>query len=453
VGRLGRARAFTSSLRPVDDLNGEDEAAASAVGATDRMAIDPGGHMKDWTEFGLRRLPVMSSRTRVGDVPGLEGLLDPLRAAIAHELASPLNGVTADGHVAPDLFPVRSTGVSTAPILDAALAFVESLDAAERDRVVFPLEAGEWRMWFNVHMNFARHGLMLEDISQPRRDAALELMRATLSHRGFDQARNIMRLNGLLVEITGSTDEYGEWPYFISIFGTPSPEEPWGWQLDGHHLNVNCVVIGDEVVLTPTFMGSEPTKVTSGRLAGTEVLQLEQQVGLDLIRSLGDEQLARAVLYPSILPGALPDHLNDMIDGRMSAGAFKDNAVLPYVGVSAEQFSDAQRQLLRQVIASYVGWAADAHAAVKMSDVDALLDETWFAWMGGTGPEDPFYYRVHSPVVLIEFDHHPGVVFDNAEPTHHHIHTIIRTPNGGDYGADLLRQHHERYDHSQGRHD
>jgi hypothetical protein len=26
-------------------------------------------------------------------------------------------------------------------------------------------------------------------------------------------------------------------------------------------------------------------------------------------------------------------------------------------------------------------------------------------------------------------------------PTRDHIHTIVRTPNGNDYGKDLLRQH------------
>jgi hypothetical protein len=87
-----------------------------------------------------------------------------------------------------------------------------------------------------------------------------------------------------------------------------------------------------------------------------------------------------------------------------------------------------------------------------MTEVEAHLDETHFAWMGATGDEGPFYYRVQSPVVLIEFDHHPGIVFDNLTPSPHHIHSIIRTPNGGDYGADLLRQHHDRFDHSSGRH-
>jgi hypothetical protein len=76
--------------------------------------------------------------------------------------------------------------------------------------------------------------------------------------------------------------------------------------------------------------------------------------------------------------------------------------------------------------------------------------ETWFAWMGGTGPSDPFYYRLHSPVVLIEFEHLPGVAFDNPEPSRHHIHTVLRTPNGGDYGADLLGEHHARFDHGHG---
>ena len=68
-----------------------------------------------------------------------------------------------------------------------------------------------------------------------------------------------------------------EWYYFISIFGTPSADEPWGWQLDGHHLNINCFLLGDDMVLTPTFMGSEPCQVTTGPLAGVEVFAAELQ--------------------------------------------------------------------------------------------------------------------------------------------------------------------------------
>jgi hypothetical protein len=57
-------------------------------------------------------------------------------------------------------------------------------------------------------------------------------------------------------------------------------------------------------------------------------------------------------------------------------------------------------------------------------------------------------YRIYSPVILIEFDHLPGIIWDNTEPTRDHIHTVVRTPNGNDYGRDLLRQHYAQHDHS-----
>ena len=101
----------------------------------------------------------------------------------------------------------------------------------------------------------------------------------------------------------------------------------------------------------------------------------------------------------------------------MQAGAFRDNAVVPFAGVCAADLTDAQRRRLRALVAAYVGWAAEGHSGVKMREVHQHLDETYFAWMGAVADDGPFYYRVHSPVVLIEFDHHPGVAFDNVVPS------------------------------------
>lgn len=385
-------------------------------------------------------------------MPPIQAVIDDLVAQCNNELTVPVRGITADGHVVPGLFGAHRGSVDTAPLRDAADAFLAALAPDVRAKACFPLDSANWRSWYNVHMNFFRHGVMLDDLPMAQRELGLDLLRATLSSRGFAQARDIMRLNEVLAQVSRSFDEFGEWPYFVSIFGTPSRDQPWGWQFDGHHLNVNCFVLGDEIVLTPTFMGSEPCKVTSGPFAGIEVFRPEQQVGIDLIRSFDAGQHDTAVLYPSIMPGTLPKHLEHWIDGRMQAGAFKDNIVLPYQGLRADSLNDGQRRLLRNAIGVYLGWARDDHAGERNEEVDAHLDETWFSWFGGTGDEDPFYYRIHSPVVLIEFDHHPGVVFDNQEPSHHHIHTILRTPNGGDYGADLLAQHHTEFDHSHGDH-
>jgi hypothetical protein len=76
------------------------------------------------------------------------------------------------------------------------------------------------------------------------------------------------------------------------------------------------------------------------------------------------------------------------------------------------------------------------------------LADTRFAWMGGVDAESVFYYRIHSPVILVEFDHQRGIALDNDAPSRHHIHTVVRTPNGNDYGRDLLRQHHAAFDHT-----
>lgn len=79
--------------------------------------------------------------------------------------------------------------------------------------------------------------------------------------------------------------------------------------------------------------------------------------------------------------------------------------------------------------------------------VERHLDGTHFCWIGGTGEASPFYYRIQSPVVMIEFDHHGGVFLTNAEPEKFHVHTLVRTPNGNDYGLDLLRMHYEHAPH------
>ena len=63
-----------------------------------------------------------------------------------------------------------------------------------------------------------------------------------------------------------------------------------------------------------------------------------------------------------------------------------------------------------------------------------------------------YYFRIHSPVVLIEFDHQrPANLRHLAKnpqaPNREHIPVVVRTPNGNDYGKDLLRQHYERQKH------
>jgi hypothetical protein len=380
--------------------------------------------------FGLAKRPNLS-----GKRAGPNGEHAQRWMPMANEaFATPFKGITTDGNVVPGLFPLQSTGISTRPIVSAANAFLATLNAAQRDEATFPIDSEEWRKWFNISPYVFRHGVMLEDLSQPQLDAALALVAASMSRAGFESARNCMRLNHTIGEITSNFEEYGEYVYFLSIFGTPSETEPWGWQLDGHHVNLHCFILGDQLTFTPAFLGSEPVVATTGKYNGVSVMQQEEATALAFMQSLDTAQQTAASLGTEI-QGAF-------------GGAFRDNFELRYEGVRADALSSAQQGLLWDVVGTYVNRIAEGHAALKLEEVRAHMAETHFAWMGDTPSDDAvFYYRVHSPVILIEFDHQGGVAFDNKQRTRNHIHTIVRTPNGNDYGKDLLRQHHEAHPH------
>jgi hypothetical protein len=355
-------------------------------------------------------------------------------------LAEPFKGVTTNGTLIPNLFPVRSTGVSTEPVRKAADAFLASLADAQRAKTMFAVDDVEWRKWMNPHF-YVRQGVSFKEMTEAQREAAFGLLRASLSAKGLKQTRDVMRLNHTLGELNNNDfEQYGEWMYWITVMGTPDAKEPWGWQLDGHHAVINYYVMGDQVVMTPTFMGSEPVTAHAGKFKGTSILQDEQNKGLAMINALTEEQRKKAIMQTSKT-------------GNNNVGeAFKDNIVLDYAGIRAAELTAKQKELLLDLIGEYVRNLRDGHAKVKMDDVRRHLENTHFAWIGGTEADSVFYYRVQSPVILVEFDHQlPAnlrhLAADPRAINREHIHTVVRTPNGNDYGKDLLRQHYEKHPH------
>jgi hypothetical protein len=349
-------------------------------------------------------------------------------------LAEPFKGITSNGQVTAGLFPIKATGVSTDPVRNAAEKFLASLTSEQRGRTMFPIDDPEWRKWMNQHF-YMRQGVSFKELTEGQREAAFDLMRASLSAEGMQLTRDIMRLNETLAELTGDHEFLGEWLYFITIMGKPSAAEPWGWQLDGHHAIINYFVLGDQVVMTPHFAGSEPVIATSGKYKGTAVLQDEQSQGLKFLLQLNDAQRKKAILNFS------KSGNNNLTE------AFKDNVVLDFVGIRGAELAALQQQQILELAGLYIRNMDDGHAKVKMDEIKRHLDNTYFAWIGGTDANSVFYYRIHSPVVLIEFDHQRPAnlrrfAADPNQSTRQHIHTVVRTPNGNDYGKDLLRQHY-----------
>jgi hypothetical protein len=352
-----------------------------------------------------------------------------------HVPSDPFVGVTLGEKIEPGLFEIRSTGVSTAPVREAAQAFLDGLSQEERRQTLFPVDDKEWRMWDNRHF-MTRQGAGFAGMNEDQRRRAFALLGAALSAKGLEKTRDIMRLNHTLAELSNNFEEYGEWLYWITVMGEPHRSEPWGFQLDGHHVIVNYFVLGDQVVMTPVFMGSEPVRAEAGRYRGTAVMQDEQDEGLALMRSLDAAQQAKARVRAD-----KPGNFN-------LTEAYKDNVALDSVGIPAGELTDAQRAMLRALIREYVDNMDEGHARVRMAEVEKHLDRTRFAWIGGTEDDSVFYYRIQSPVILIEFDHQNRVAPHRTEaPSREHIHTVVRTPNGNDYGKDLLRLHHARHPH------
>ena len=358
--------------------------------------------------------------------------------AEAEGLAEPFRGIVIDGEITPGVFAIESTGVSTEPVRVATHAFLDSLSEEQRGRTRFAVDDPEWRKWMNQHF-YVRAGVGFDEMDETQRQAAFAMMRASLSAKGLRLTRDIMRLNRTLGELNDDDfDEYNEWLYWITVMGEPSAEEPWGWQLDGHHVIINYFVLGDQVVMSPLFVGSEPVTATAGRYAGTQILQDEQDDGLAFLRGLSPEQRRQAVL-------------NSEKEGNDNVGeAFSDNLDLARQGIAGAELDQGQRKALLDLIGLYVGNMDDGHARMKMSEVAAHVDDTWFSWIGGSEDDSVYYYRILSPVILIEFDHQRPANLRHLYPpvpNREHIHAVVRTPNGNDYGKDLLRQHYQQHPH------
>jgi len=378
---------------------------------------------------------------------------EPTRADVAEQfrrmsedyeakgLAEPFRGITTNGTLLPNLYEIAPTGVSTEPVRNAASKFIESLTSVQLTRAMYTVDDIKWRKWMNQHF-YDRQGVSFQEMSEAQRDLALGLMRASLSSSGFELTRNVMRLNETLAELSDDHEFLGEWLYFITIMGKPSATEPWGWQLDGHHAIINYFVLGDQVVMTPHFFGSEPVKATSGKYKGVEILQKEQNDGLEMLRGLPAAARRKAVLNFSKTGN------NNLTE------AFKDNVVLDYAGVRGADLEPAAQKRLTDLMYLYVSNMPEGHARVKMNEVQRHIDNTWFAWIGESQADSVFYYRVQSPVVLIEFDHQRPAnlakfATDPKKPTQQHVHCVVRTPNGNDYGKDLLRQHYLAHPHKE----
>jgi len=397
-----------------------------------------------WRQFVLEKTDDQQRIEKWGFVDGLEGKIRPTKMLFPTPdspaendlLENPYVGITTDGKALDNLFPIIKTGVSTTPIKNAVVTFIQTLTEEQKTKSIFSIESKEWRRWHNKE-SWPRAGLCLEEMNSRQKELVFNLLAESLSSRGLQKVKDIMSMEAYLAVLVPEVKALGREKYWFTFYGSPSDTEPYGWQIEGHHIVINYFVLGDQVVMTPIFMGSEPNYNESGENEGLRTFVVEEKKGLDFYKSLTKKQKAEATIL----------HKKEYDFNRSEA--FRDNEIIPISGISARKLSKKQQKALLELIAEYVNNLREGQAIIKMEEVQHYLKETNFSWVQGDNPDGPFYYRIHSPVILIEFDHQtPVFIYDPSNPypgpVKSHIHTVVRTPNGNDYGKDLLREHLEK---------
>lgn len=317
-------------------------------------------------------------------------------------------------------FALTSAGSAAAPgptakIVDAASAFLDTLNQAEQDKVMFPFDdAAQRKRWSNLPVNMAeRRGLRMGDLKPSQREAAMSLLAATLSRMGYEKVVGIVEADEVLRQQSAAgAPPFGRDEFYISLLGKPSLTEPWMLQFGGHHLALNITVAGEHGVLTPSLIAVQPATFTRD---GKTVRPMgrETDKALELVKTLSDAQRRQAILG---------SQMRDLV-----LGPGHDGEVIQPEGLKASSLNEPQRQLLLEVVAEWSGIIHDAAASAKLAEIKASLAETWFAWSGPL-EAGKAYFRIQGPTVIIEYA--PQRLGGDVTM---HIHSMYRDPSN-DYG-------------------
>jgi hypothetical protein len=308
----------------------------------------------------------------------------------------------------------------------AAQHWLAALTPDQRSKATFDINAEERENWHFIPKE--RKGLTFKDMTPTQRPLAFALISSGLSQRGFVKATTIMSLEQILLEL-----EKGKGPtrdpelYYVSIFGTPGGSDTWGWRVEGHHLSLNFTVAGgQDIAVTPSFLGSNPGEVQEGPRKGLRVLGEEEDLARQLVQSLTEEQ-RKVAIYTNTAPADI-----------ITAASRKTSPLSPD-GLALSRMNESQKELLLKLIKEYVFRYRSEIAEADLAKIrKAGTDKIHFAWAGPMERMQKHYYRVQGPTFLLEYD--------NTQNNANHIHAVWRDFNG-DFGEDLLRKHYEQVPH------
>ena len=322
---------------------------------------------------------------------------------------------------------VFTMSVKSQKIVDAASAFLSSLDSAQQASCFYPFDADE-RYSFHYFPVDRPKGIAMDRLNPGQTKAAWELIKTCLSEKTVEKVGEIIQLEIILKELEHRepNDHFRDpGKYHLTIFGLPRNNTIWGWRLEGHHVSFNFSANNGKLVAgTPGFLGANPAVVQQGAEKGKEVLKEEREAGFALLHSLTKEELARAIVDKTA-PGDIVTYTH------------REAMIAHPEGLLYSEMSSAQQEQMLQLISLYVHRFTKLFADEMLKEIQqAGLNKLRFAWAGHTesGIGKPHYYRIQGPTIIIEYD--------NTQNNSNHVHTVVRDLCH-DFGGDQLLQHYK----------
>ncbi|MEO8471594.1 MAG: DUF3500 domain-containing protein [Chryseolinea sp.] len=341
--------------------------------------------------------------------------------------------------------PINSNAQDFSPIVKSANSFLKSLSADQIKKTQYDFNDSLRFKWTNLPVGMVpRPGIQYGELSDNSRIAFQEMLATFLTSQGYLKVSGIMMLDDILNVLYQMAFDKGQmsaeqlnniknlqWKYenyFVSMWGQPGENDPWGFSFGGHHLALNLTMRGKKISFTPLFIGTDPSQVMTSKYAGWRVLSKEEDYGFALLNFLSTKQKEKAVLSQ--------ETPKDIITNPNSS-----QRITSFYGIPAKDFTPDQMAVFKMLIQEYLHNFEHSVAHGLFDKIEKTgYDKIYFAWIGGKERHTPHYYIVNGPDFLIEYD---NVGFQNDG---NHIHAILRQKDN-DFGADMLKDHYLNSDH------
>ncbi|MFK4104054.1 DUF3500 domain-containing protein [Streptomyces sp. NPDC019531] len=345
-------------------------------------------------------------------------------------------------------------GANTAQVVAAANAFLATLSDEQKDTALYDFDDPAKKTgWSNFPTPVVeRNGLKLGDLTDEQEAAALKVMEAALSKKGYEELVEIRKADDYLAALPdtggpgggapsgtpttvptgtptatptgggrppgggggGGANFGSEW-YYISFFGQPSKKGEFTVQYGGHHAAYNLTYAGGNVSISPTLTAVEPMEFDWENLYYAP-LEDKRTASIGAVQALTTDQLAAAEIDGSF---------DDLYLGPGHDGPFPTQPE----GVLVSSLTKKQRAKVTAMLKAWVDDLDEKAAARLLAKYVSEYDETYIGWSGGTTLDNSqTYVRLDGPSAWVEFSNQPGASTDGI-----HQHTIFRDETA-DYG-------------------